>query len=80
MAHLKLQRLDFAVLDATAALALDPTHAKSLERRAAALVGQGRLDEARSDLDACVRLRPEDAILRAKLHRLCVEMEATANK
>lgn len=80
MAHLKLQRLDLAVQDATAALSLDPTHTKSLERRAAALAGQGRLQEARSDLEACVRLRPEDAALQAKLRQLNVEVEAVANE
>ena len=80
MAHLKLQRLDPAIQDATAALTLDPTHSKSLERRAAALAGRGRHHEARRDLEACVRLRPEDSVLRAKLRRLSQETEAAANE
>lgn len=80
MAHFKLQRFDPAVEDATAALALDPAHTKSMERRAAALAGQGRLHEARRDLEACVRLRPEDSALRAKLRRLSQEMEAAATE
>lgn len=76
MAHLKLQRYDAAIEDATAALAIDPVHLKSLERRAAAFLGQERYEEARRDLEAAVRLRPSDATLRSKLARLVNEMGA----
>ncbi len=80
MARLKLQRHGLAIQDATAALALDPNHTKSLERRAAALLAQGRREEARLDLEACVRLRPDDGVLQAKLRRLVEEMDAGANE
>lgn len=80
MAHIKLQQYEPAIADATAALALDPTHAKSLERRAVALLSQNRFAEARRDLEAAVRLRPADAALRSKLSGLVEQMEAVANE
>lgn len=80
MAHLKLQRYDVAIEDATAALAIDPAHLKSLERRGAALLGQERYAEARRDLEAAVRLRPSDATLQSKLARVVHEMGAAGKE
>lgn len=73
MAHLKLRLFDLSFQDATAALALDPHHVKSLERRAAALVGLGRQEEARRDLEAAIRLHPGDGELLGKLQGLVEE-------
>lgn len=46
MAHLKLKNTQAAEDDATAALAIDRTHVKSLYRRGVARVALGRLRDA----------------------------------
>lgn len=78
MARLKLGQAAEAEADCTAALALEPTYVKALQRRAAAHSARGQLLQAASDLDTASRLEPGSKALRAERAAAVAAYEASA--
>ena len=78
MARLKLGQAAEAEADCTAALALEPTYVKALQRRAAAHTARGQLLQAASDLDTASRLEPGSKALRAERAAAVAAYEASA--
>lgn len=73
LCHLKMERFNAVIECATAALHLDPRHAKSLYRRASAYMKLGGQDErAADDLRLAAELEPHDKLI-AELLRKCTE-------
>ncbi|XP_070619638.1 protein unc-45 homolog A [Erythrolamprus reginae] len=68
--HLKLEDYAEAEVDASRALELDGHDVKSLFRRSQAHRGLGRLDQATSDLQRCMRLEPKNKAFQEALRDL----------
>ena len=78
MARLKLGMTAEAEADCTAALALEPTYVKALQRRAASHAARGQLLQAAADLDTAARLEPNSKALHAERAAAVAAYEATA--
>lgn len=78
MTHLKLGQFEAAVKDATQALALDPCHVKSLQRRASAYVKQGMDHAALRDVEKALGYQPDSKELRAEKKRLQQKLKTLA--
>ena len=63
MAYLKLKQFHNAEIDATAALAIDSTHVKSLQRRATARDALGKHRAALVDVISALNIQPSNAAL-----------------
>lgn len=78
MAYLKLQEFHNAEADCTAALGIDKDHVKALHRRALARDALGKHRAALWDLEAALKLQPQNKVLindkrKVKAHlRACV--------
>lgn len=64
---IKLESYGTAILDANAAIALDPTYIKSYYRRGSANFALGKVKEARKDFRTVCKLKPKDADAKKKL-------------
>ena len=80
MAEIKLGLFADAARSASAALAADPAHSKSLFRRGVARAALGELAEAKGDLLAAGKLAPADAAIRAELERVNKALAAVKAK
>ncbi len=78
MVHLKLERYHAAIEDASAALALDKVHVKSLQRRAKAYVNLGMHHAALRDIDTALGYQPDHKELRAECKQLQAKMAKLA--
>ena len=78
MTRLKLGLPADAEADCTAALALEPTYVKALQRRAAAHSARGQLLQAAADLDTAARLEPSSKALQAERAAAVAAYEAVA--
>lgn len=58
----RLDRLEGAIIEFSAALAIDPRCADVLGHRAMALIGLGRISDARRDLEAALAIEPANVI------------------
>lgn len=70
-AYAMLERYDYAETDLTSVLTFSPNNAAALRYRADARMKQGRLDEARIDIEAALRADPtqvETALLRGHIN------------
>ncbi|KAI8877755.1 protein phosphatase 5 [Backusella circina FSU 941] len=65
--HLKLESYGYAISDADAALAIDPTFAKANYRRASANMALGKFKDALKDLRVVSKRAPGDRDAKAKL-------------
>jgi peptidylprolyl isomerase len=78
MVHLKLKNFEAAVEDASLALALDPSHVKTLQRRAYAYIGQGMHHAALRDIDKALGYHPDNKELRVEKKRLEEKLKSLA--
>lgn len=81
LALLKKQQYGAAEADCNLALAIDPNYVKAYQRRAAARVALKKLDLAKEDLLATLRLEPNNREAKAelvKVNRALAESAATA--
>ena len=77
-AYALLERYDYAETDLTSVLKFSPNNADALRYRADAKMKQGRLDEAREDIERALRADPtkvETALLRGQI-REAIRLEA----
>lgn len=77
-AYALLERYDYAETDLTSVLKFSPNNADALRYRADAKMKQGRLDEAREDIEQALRADPtkvETALLRGQI-REAIRLEA----
>ena len=73
-----LERYDFAETDLTSVLSFEPDHADALRYRADAKMKQGRLSEAKLDIERALRADPskvETALLRGHINE-AIRIEA----
>jgi len=77
-AYAMLERYDFAETDLTSVLSFEPDHADALRYRADAKMKQGRLSEAKLDIERALRADPskvETALLRGHINE-AIRIEA----
>lgn len=80
MACLKAKDWSEAIKAATAALKIDPQHAKSLFRRGTAYSHLAKIDEAKADLAKAAELSPGDAGIKAELARVHALVKAAKER
>eukprot|EP00440_Ansanella_granifera_P008295 gb/GFBE01008980.1/.p1 GENE.gb/GFBE01008980.1/~~gb/GFBE01008980.1/.p1 ORF type:complete len:852 (+),score=194.48 gb/GFBE01008980.1/:1-2556(+) len=76
LCDLRRQEWGRAVETVSEILARNPKNTKALYRRGVARIGQGKLKEAREDLEVVVEIEPENADARQKLAELLRQLKA----
>lgn len=80
MALLKLKEYHRAEADCDCALAIEPTHVKSLVRRATARTALGKYRAALQDLNAAAALEPSNKQIRADLQKTKELLRSAVNR
>lgn len=78
-AYFRLQKMEASVEDAVAAVAADDGYSRGFLRLAMALRGCSRLDDAKRNLETCLRCDPDNSMARDEMQSLLSEI-AERNK